>query len=51
MNSEMLIMLGLFACGAVVGLLLRCGPGSGWVALAFAAVLPPLGIGLTSVFC
>jgi hypothetical protein len=50
-ETEVLLMLGLFACGAVTGLLSRWGPLSGWAALAFPAVLLPLGIGLTRLFC
>jgi hypothetical protein len=44
-------MLALFACGALVGLLSRWGPLTGWAALAFPLVLPPLGLGLTYLFC
>jgi hypothetical protein len=51
MSPELVFMFGLFGCGAVAGLLARCGPGSGWPALAFVAVLPPLGIGLAYAFC
>lgn len=51
MIAEVVLMLGLFACGALVGLRARCGPLSGWAALAFPVVLPPLGIGLTRLFC
>ena len=48
---ETLLMLGLFAGGALAGLLSRWGPLSGWAALAFPLVLAPLGIGLTRLFC
>ena len=48
---EMLLMLGLFACGTLAGLLSRWGPLSGWAALAFPLVLAPFGIGLTRWFC
>jgi hypothetical protein len=48
---EIVLMLGVFACGALAGLLSRWGPLSGWAALAFALLLPPLGIGLTRLFC
>ena len=48
---EILLMLGLFACGALAGLLSRWGPLYGWAALAFPLVLPALGIGLTRLFC
>jgi len=51
MSAENLFVLGLFACGALAGLLARWGPLSGWAALAFPLVLPPLGIGLTVWFC
>jgi len=50
-EMEILLMLGLFACGTMAGLLSRWGPLSGWAALAFSSVLPPLGIGLTRLFC
>jgi hypothetical protein len=50
-NAEILIVLGLFAGGALAGLLSRWGPLSGWAALAFPLLLPPLGIGLTILFC
>jgi hypothetical protein len=49
--AEVLLMLGLFACGAPAGLPARRGPLSGWAALAFPVVLPPLGIGLTRQLC
>jgi hypothetical protein len=48
---ETLLMLGLFACGALAGLLSRWGPLSGWAALAFPLVVPPVGIWLTRLFC
>jgi hypothetical protein len=48
---ECLLMFGLFAGGALAGLLSRWGPLSGWAALALPLVLPALGIGLTRVFC
>jgi hypothetical protein len=50
-SRETLLMLGLFACGALAGVLSRWGPLSGWAAMAFPLVLPPLGIGLTRLFC
>jgi hypothetical protein len=50
-SLEVLLMLGLFACGVLAGLLARWGPLSGWAALAFPLVLAPLGIGLTRRFC
>ena len=49
--DEIVFILGLFACGAVAGLLSRWGPLSGWAALIFPAVLPPLGIGMSILFC
>jgi hypothetical protein len=52
MQTELLLLLGLFACGAVAGLLApRWTSPSGWAALAFPVVLPPLGIGLGCLFC
>jgi hypothetical protein len=51
MLAEVLLMLGMFVGGALVGLLARWGPLSGWAALAFPLLLPPLGIGLTIQFC
>ena len=45
------LVVGLFAFGALAGLLSRWGPLSGWAALGFPLVLPPLGIGLTALFC
>jgi hypothetical protein len=50
-SSENVFLLVLFACGALAGLLSRWGPLSGWAALAFPLVLPPLGIGLVILFC
>jgi len=51
MTSENLFLLTLFAGGAFLGLLSRWGPLSGWAALVFPLVLPPLGIGLAIAFC
>ena len=51
MTGENLVLLELFVCGAFAGLLSRWGPLSGWAALAFPLLLPPLGIGLTMLFC
>jgi hypothetical protein len=48
---EIVLMLGLFVLGGCVGLLARWGPRSGWAALGFPLVLPPLGIWLSQVFC
>jgi hypothetical protein len=50
-DSEIVLVLGLFACGTVAGLLAQRAPLSGWVALLFPAVLPPLGIELARLFC
>ena len=51
MTGEILLLLGMFAGGALAGLLSRPGSSSGWVALGFPLVLPALGIGLTRLFC
>jgi len=51
MTAEMLLLLGMFACGALVGLLSKWGPRSGWVALVLPLVLPPVAIGLAACFC
>lgn len=51
MTPEALILLGMFAGGALAGPLSWWGPPSGWAALAFPLVLPPLAIGLTILFC
>lgn len=52
MQTELLLLLGLFACGAVAGLLApRWTSPSGWAALAFPVVFPPLGFGLGILFC
>jgi hypothetical protein len=54
MSTEMLetvLMLSLFAGGAVAGVMSRWAPASGWAALGLAVVLPPLGIALTRLFC
>jgi hypothetical protein len=48
---EIVFLLGLFACGALAGLLACWGPLSGWAALAFPLVALPAGIGLTITFC
>ena len=50
-TQETLLILGLFGCGALAGLLARWGPLSGWAALAFPLVLPAAGIGLARLFC
>ena len=51
MPEEAVILLGMFAGGALAGLLSRWMPTSGWAALAFPLVLPPLGVGLAALFC
>ena len=52
MQTELLILLGLFASGAAAGLLApRWISLSGWAALAFPVVLAPLGFGLGCLFC
>jgi hypothetical protein len=51
MPAEALILLVMFAGGALGGLLSRWLPLSGWAALVFPLVLPPLGLGLTALFC
>jgi hypothetical protein len=50
-TDESLLALGLFAAGALAGLLSRPGPRSGRAALALPLVLPPLGFGLAAAFC
>ena len=47
---EVLLMLGLFAGGALAGFLTRW-PLSGWAALALPVVLPPAGVWITHLFC
>lgn len=51
MPAEVIFLLGMFACGAIVGLQSWRGPLFGWAALALPLVLPPLGIGLSLWFC
>jgi hypothetical protein len=51
MTAENALLLTLFACGAIAGLLSRWAPLSGWAALAFPLVLPAAGMGLTASFC
>jgi len=50
-NPEVVLVVGLFASGALAGLLSRWGPLSGWAALAFPLVLPAAGLGLARLFC
>jgi hypothetical protein len=49
--NEIVLLLGMFACGAVVGTLSRSGPLSAWGALLFPLFLPPVSIGLAMTFC
>ena len=50
-EAEVLLMLGLFAFGSLLGLLSGKGPLSAWAALAFPLVLAPMGVWLAIVFC
>jgi hypothetical protein len=50
-DSEVFLVFGLFAGGAVAGLLSRRAHLSGWAALFFPVALPSLGIGLGLLFC
>ena len=50
-EAQVLFMFGVLALGGGVGLLSRWGPLSGWAALAFPLVLPPVAIGLCMAFC
>jgi hypothetical protein len=50
-EAQVLFMCGVLAFGGGVGLLSRWGPLSGWAALAFPLVLPPVAIGLSMSFC
>lgn len=51
MSGEILFLFCMSGCGAVVGLLAKCGPRSGWQAVLSAALLPPIAIGLSMTFC
>jgi hypothetical protein len=51
MDSEMQILLGMFAAGTILGILSRWGPLSGGLALFVAILLPPVSLGLTWLFC
>lgn len=51
MDSEVILVFGLFLGGGLIGMLSRWGPLSGWAALVFPLVLPPLGVGLAMTFC
>ena len=50
-QGEVLFLSGMIVLGAVAGFLSRRGPLSGWAALAFPLVLPPLALGLIRAFC
>ena len=50
-EAQIAILLGMFVFGAVAGTLSRLGPLSGWAALVFPAVLPPVSVGMTMLFC
>ena len=50
-DAQVLFMFGVLALGGGLGLLSRWGPLSGWAALAFPLVLPPVAIGLSMAFC
>jgi hypothetical protein len=49
--EEILLLFAFSGLGALLGLLSRWGPLSGWVALVLPIVTPPLGVWLTTVFC
>jgi hypothetical protein len=49
--SDFLFLVAIFTCGALAGWLCRWVPLSGWAALLFPLVLPPLGVWLTALFC
>jgi hypothetical protein len=49
--SDAVLVPALFAVGALAGLLTKWAPLSGWAALAFPLVVPPLGFWLASQFC
>jgi len=49
--QEIILLLALFACGAVAGLSSKWAPLSGWAALAFSLALVPGGIVLSQMFC
>jgi hypothetical protein len=49
--SDALFLLAVFCCAALAGLLSRWGPLSGWAALALPLLVPPVGLGLTVLFC
>jgi hypothetical protein len=49
--SEFALLLGMFAFGTSMGLFSRWGPLSGWAALAFPLVIPPLGVWFCALFC
>ena len=49
--TEFQFLSAMFACATLAGLSSRWAPLSGWAALAFPILLPPLGLGLTMLFC
>lgn len=49
--NEVVLLLGMFACGAALGALTRFGPLSAWGALVFPVFLPLVGTGLGMAFC
>jgi hypothetical protein len=50
-ETEIVLMLGLFALGTVLGLLSGKIALSGWLALTLPLVIPPVGVALTAMFC
>jgi hypothetical protein len=51
MTAENQLLLSVFVCGALIGLLSRWAPLSGWAALAFPLLFPLIGVGLAERFC
>jgi len=49
--TELILLLGLFACGGLAGAMSCWGPLSGWAALSLPLLLPPIGIGVLALFC
>jgi hypothetical protein len=49
--SEAIFLLAVFCCALLAGILSRWGPLSGWAALVFPLLVPPVGFGLTLAFC
>jgi hypothetical protein len=50
-EAQIALLLGMFAFGAAAGAVSRWGPLSGWFALVFPVVLPPVSIGTMMLFC